>query len=95
MFFYFKFHNSINKVFDYKKYILPGDLIKIFDLIRSCVIEKAKKEKAQLSILEISQILTIVFWNNPFQDKICCNIWRKVNNENLLNNNDNELNPNP
>jgi hypothetical protein len=88
----------MNKVFDYKKYILPGDLIKIYNLISNCVIEKAKKEKIQLSIIEISQILTIVFWNNPFQDKICCNIWRKVNfenNENLLNNNENELNPNP
>jgi hypothetical protein len=88
----------MNKVFDYKKYILPSDLIKIYNLISDCVIEKAKKEKTQLSIIEISQILTIVFWNNPFQDKICYNIWRKVNfenDENLLNNNENELNPNP
>jgi hypothetical protein len=88
----------MNKVFYCKKYILPGDLIKIYDLISNDVIEKAKQEKSQLSIMEISQILTIVFWNNPFQDKICCHIWRKVNfenNENLLNNNENELNPNP
>jgi hypothetical protein len=61
----------MNKVFDYKKYILPGDLIKIYNLISNCIIEKAKKEKTQLSIIDISQILTIVFWNNPFQDKIC------------------------
>jgi hypothetical protein len=67
-------------------------------LISNCVIEKAKIEKTQLSIIDISQILTIVFWNYLFQDKICCNIWRKVNfenNENLLNNNENELNLNP
>jgi hypothetical protein len=88
----------MNKVFDYKKYILPGDLIKIYYLISNCVIEKANKEKTQLSIIDISQILTIIFWNNPFQDKICFNIWRKVNfenNENLLNINENESNPNP
>jgi hypothetical protein len=88
----------MNKIFDYKKYILPGDLIKIYNLISNCVIEKAKKEKTQLSIMEISQILTILFWNNSFQDKICCNILRKVNfenNENLLDISDNELNPNP
>jgi hypothetical protein len=46
----------MNKVFDYKKYILPGDIIKICDLISNCVIEKAKTEKTQLSIIEICQI---------------------------------------
>jgi hypothetical protein len=88
----------MNKVFNYKKYFLPGDLNKIFDLISDCVIEKAKKEKTQLSVMEISKILTVIFWNYLFQDKVCCNIWKKVNfenNEKLLNNNQNELNPNP
>jgi hypothetical protein len=45
----------MNKVFYYKKYILHGDLIKIYDLISNFVIEKAKKEKTQFSIIEISQ----------------------------------------
>jgi hypothetical protein len=38
----------MNKIFDYKKYFFFGDLIKIYDLISYCVIEKAKKEKIQL-----------------------------------------------
>jgi hypothetical protein len=65
---------AINKINNILKYILPGDEIKIFVLISNCIIEKAKKEKSQLSVIELSQILTLVFWNFPFQDKFCGNI---------------------
>jgi hypothetical protein len=54
----------MNKVFDYKKYILPGDIIKICDIISNYVIEKAKTEKIQFSIIEISEIHDLSSNNN-------------------------------
>jgi hypothetical protein len=51
----------MNKVFDYKKYFLTSYLIKIYNLISNCVIKKVKKKNVEFSIMEISQILTIIF----------------------------------